>query len=60
MEFELTFEIEPSAPFGLPQDGVVVLPASPGAEHFGDTLHSGTLVKVGHGSLSKYRLEAKL
>jgi hypothetical protein len=55
MKFRLTFQIEPAAPFGLPQAGVIVLHASVGAEYVGDTYYTPTMTKAGHGTLPKYR-----
>jgi tetratricopeptide (TPR) repeat protein len=54
MEFEVTFVIEPSGPFGVPQDGALVCPAEPG-KLYGPTIHSGSGTVVGYGTLSVYR-----
>jgi len=55
MKFRLTFQIEPAAQFGLPQEGVIVLLAGVGAEYVGDWYHTPTMTKAGHGTLPTYR-----
>lgn len=56
MKFQVTFEIHPSGPFGVPQDGVTVVPTQEGGgELFGDTYHTKTMTRVGYGSLPEYR-----
>lgn len=54
MKFSAVFEVGPPAVFGVPQDGMTVLPAGPG-EYFGDSFDTWAGVKVGHGTLSAYR-----
>ncbi len=54
MEFRFTFEIEPAGVFGLPEDGVVVLPLGPG-EYEGPWYHTSTMTKASHGTLPQYR-----
>ncbi len=54
MRFQITFEIAPGGPFGVPEDGRTVLPGDP-ASGVGDTYHSRTLTRVGFGTLSRYR-----
>lgn len=54
MKFSAVFEIGPAAVFGLPEDGMTVLPASPG-EYVGDSYDTWTGAKAGHGTLSAYR-----
>lgn len=54
MKFSAVFEIGPAAVFGLPEDGMTVLPASPG-EYVGDSYDTWTGTKAGHGTLSAYR-----
>ena len=58
MKFELTCEIQPAANFGLPQDGVVVLPGRSGP-FYGPTVHTKALLRVGHGSLPEYRKDSE-
>ena len=54
MKFTAVFEIGPAAVFGLPEDGMTVLPARPG-EYVGDSYDTWTGTKAGHGTLSAYR-----
>lgn len=56
MEFRLIFEISPSGPFGVFQEGYIVRPAKAG-EIIGSTFHARTIVKTGHGSMSLFREE---
>lgn len=56
MKFEITFKVEPSAPFGVPQEGYVVRPGKPESIH-GPTIHFRSGTVVGHGTLSQYREE---
>lgn len=58
MRFQVTFEIHPSGPFGVPQDGVTVVSTQEGGrELLGDTYHVRTMTRVGYGSLPEYRKE---
>ena len=54
MKFTAVFEIGPEAGFGLPEDGMTVLPASPG-DYVGDSYDTWTGTKASHGTLSAYR-----
>ena len=54
MKFEVTFAIEPSGPFGVPQEGMTVLRGQAG-EYVGDTYHTNTMTRVGYGALPEYR-----
>lgn len=56
MKYTLTVEVAPAAPFGVPEDGMTVLPPGTG-EYFGASYHTDTLTRVGYGALSRYRQE---
>lgn len=53
----MTFEIYPSGPFGLPQDGTVVVPSTLTRFH-GPTLDRATGLVAGHETLPIYRSES--
>lgn len=60
MKFTVTFEISPSGPFGLPEQGVTVVP--PGTGYTGAPIHTpslraGRFVTPGYGTLPNYRDE---
>jgi hypothetical protein len=54
---QTVFEIQPASMFGVPQEGVTVVPTSTDGKRqiVGATLHSRAGVLVGYGSLSEYR-----
>ena len=54
MIFEIHFEISPQGSFGLPENNHVVVPTGE-YQIEGDTFHAKTHLKVGYGTLSKYR-----
>lgn len=56
MKFELTISIQPSAPFGVPQEGTIVVPGKPG-NIIGPTLHFASGETVGYGTLPQYRMD---
>ena len=51
--FRLLFKVSPEGCFGLPQDGITVIPG--GREGVGPTLDSRSGIFVSHGTLSEYR-----
>jgi hypothetical protein len=53
LQYHVIFELSPEGVFGVPQEGVTVVPAKL-KETFSDT-DSNTAVRVGHGTLSQYR-----
>lgn len=57
MKFQITLEITPAGPFGVPQDGVTVLRGKEGGQYFGDIYHTATKIRVGYGYLPEYRTE---
>jgi hypothetical protein len=57
MIYTVTFRIHPSGPFGLPQDGTVVVPGDLGQFH-GPTIDMATGLVAGHGTLPIYRTES--
>jgi hypothetical protein len=54
--YRVMFEVVPAAAFGVPQDGVTVIPAEPG-QYVGDTFHRSG-VRVAYGQLSRFRDDA--
>ena len=57
MTYTVTFQIYPSGPFGLPQDGTVVVPGGLSRFH-GPTIDKATGMVTGHGTLPIYRTES--
>jgi hypothetical protein len=57
MKFQVTFEIIPGGPFGVPQDGVTILRGEAGKQFVGDTYHTATMIRVGWGSLPEFRAD---
>jgi len=55
VKFEVVFEVNPSGAFGVPEEDKTVLPALPG-EYAGDTIYGPAMIRVGYGTLSRYRL----
>ncbi len=59
MRFRLLFELAPTAPFGLPEEGKTVIGPKPGdsgpVTFQSPAIDSRVLVKVSHGTLSNYR-----
>ena len=53
MEFTIIFELSPAGIFGVPEEGVTVLPAGPG--EIQSDVYTNTGAKVGHGALPVYR-----
>lgn len=58
MRFRVLFELHPASVFGVPEEGVTVLPAGPG-QYVGDAFHSRTGIRVGYGVLSQYRSDSE-
>ena len=58
MQFKLTFAIQPSGPFGVPQEATTVVPGRAGTIN-GPTLESASGAIVGYGTLSEYRAPEK-
>lgn len=56
MKFTITFEIQSSGAFGVPEGAKTVLPACAG-KLIGAPFHTATMTKVGYGALSQYRNE---
>ena len=61
MKFIAGVEIQPSGPFGVPQKGTIVVPGAPGGttNMTSAPIHTGSMTQVGHGTLSRFRDEAK-
>ena len=57
-EITVTFRVSPGGPFGVPEKGKTVSPATPG-EHYSETLHVRAGVVTGHPTLSTYREQAE-
>lgn len=57
LRFAVTFRISPAAVFGVPEDGVVVLPGTGETQEIVSDAITNTAAKVGHGTLSRYRLD---
>ena len=57
MKFQVTFEINPGGPFGVPQDGVTILRGEAGKQFVGDTYHPAKMIRVGWGSLPEFRAD---
>ncbi len=56
MRFELIFQLEPPGQFGLPEEGVTVLPSGdPTTNAVSPVIHARAGVLAGHGTLSRYR-----
>jgi len=52
-DYEIIFALEPTGPFGLPQEGATVMP--PGTEWKGPPIDMWSRTVAGHGTLSQYR-----
>jgi hypothetical protein len=53
MEFTIIFELSPAGIFGVPEEGVTVVPAGP--REIQSDVYTNTGAKVGHGMLPIYR-----
>ncbi len=54
--YMLTFEISPPGVFGLPEEGITVLPGVAGSI-YSDSIHTATGIRAGYGTLPQYREE---
>lgn len=59
MKFNITFKISPPGPFGIPEEGMTVLPTIPDFTYESPPLDRKTGLVMGYGSFSKYREENK-
>lgn len=56
MRYELIFQLEPPSQFGLPEEGVTVLPSGESTTNaVSPVIHARAGVLAGHGTLPKYR-----